>query len=439
MEKLIFLICLVSCSLFTIHFSLAQTPLEYNISFGGSGAAKNVESVIVKNLTTDVELKLAGTDILKLVLFTGINDIAFQPEKSLKLYPNPANDYAFIEFDLTEQEDVIITVNDITGRELLRSEQLLEKDLHQFKLNGLGSGTYLIKLQIKSIIYTGKIISSSRQPNNPLSINKVQSIINMPETQTKLNKVNSEKKAKSIIEMNYSPGEILKLTGKSDVYATVVMLIPTKDETVVFNFVPCIDADKNNYPVVKIGEQIWMAKNLNVGLRLVGVNNQTNNNIIEKHCDYNKCDIYGGLYQWDEMMQYVETEGTRGICPSGWHIPSDKEWKQLEMYLGISQSEVDKFYPRGTNEGGKLKETGIAHWNSPNMGAINSSGFTALPAGVYSNCGYFYDEGVSCFLWTSSLYDSDKALLRHIYYYFSQVFLQYDYRALGFSVRCLKD
>ncbi len=128
-----------------------------------------------------------------------------------------------------------------------------------------------------------------------------------------------------------------------------------------------------------------MAENLNVGSMINGSSNQTNNGIIEKYCyddNTSNCDTYGGLYQWEEMMQYVTTPGAQGICPDGWHLPTDEEFKTMEMALGMSQGEADDTGWRGTDEGGKMKESGTTHWYSPNMGATNSSGFTALPGGL---------------------------------------------------------
>ncbi len=83
------------------------------------------------------------------------------------------------------------------------------------------------------------------------------------------------------------------------------------------------------------------------------------NGIIEKYCyddNTSNCDTYGGLYQWEEMMQYVTTPGAQGICPDGWHLPTDEEFKTMEMALGMSQSEADNTGWRGTDEGSKLKE-----------------------------------------------------------------------------------
>ena len=146
------------------------------------------------------------------------------------------------------------------------------------------------------------------------------------------------------------------------------------------------DIDGNTYQTVKIGDQWWMAENLKVtcyrnGDAIPNITDGTTWASLSTgaYCEYNN-DInnvatYGRLYNW-----YAVTD-SRNIAPAGWHVPSDAEWKQLEMYLGMSQSEADATGWRGTDEGGKLKEVGTMHWNSPNTGATNESGFTALPGG----------------------------------------------------------
>ena len=136
---------------------------------------------------------------------------------------------------------------------------------------------------------------------------------------------------------------------------------------------PITDArDGKTYTIVLIGLQCWMAQNLNIGTRIDGVQAQTSNSIIEKYCQddaENNCQTYGGLYQWDEAMQYITTQGVQGICPAGWHLPTEMEWTTLADYLGGD-----------TIAGGKMKETGLVHWASPNAWATNSSGFTGFPA-----------------------------------------------------------
>jgi len=199
--------------------------------------------------------------------------------------------------------------------------------------------------------------------------------------------------------------------------------------------------DEQTYTTVQIGNQCWMAENLNVGTMINGSVGMTNNEIIEKYCHSNNnanCNEYGGLYQWDEMMQYVTTAGTQGICPTGWHLPTDAEWKTMEMHLGMSQDQADATGWRGTDEGGKLKETGTTHWASPNTGATNTSGFTGLPGGYRYTNGSFTDLTFYAYFWSSSENGSD-AWYRGLSFGSAQVG-RYDYdKAYGFSVRCVRD
>jgi uncharacterized protein (TIGR02145 family) len=185
------------------------------------------------------------------------------------------------------------------------------------------------------------------------------------------------------------------------------------------------------YPTVQIGTQCWMAENLNIGKTILGVQDQTNNGVIEKYCyddDNNDCNTYGGLYQWNEMMQYVTTPGAKGICPYDFHLPADEEWTVLTTYLGGESV-----------AGGKMKEAGTVHWAPPNTGATNSSGFTALPAGnrgwllaqfyMWSQVGSFY----------SSTATGINAWYRSLWYNSAEVGRSYDDQYNGFSVRCVHD
>jgi uncharacterized protein (TIGR02145 family) len=182
------------------------------------------------------------------------------------------------------------------------------------------------------------------------------------------------------------------------------------------------------YNTISIGTQCWIKQNLNVGTRIDGGTPQTNNGGIEKYC-YNdlvaNCDIYGGLYQWDELMGYISIQGIQGICPPGWHVPTDAEYTTLTTFLGGY-----------IVAGGKLKETGFAHWNSPNTGATNETGFTALPGGdhfpdTYENIGNYG------FWWTSSSYNGSLAWHREMDYDNPYFYRFNDVKENAFSVRCL--
>ena len=207
-----------------------------------------------------------------------------------------------------------------------------------------------------------------------------------------------------------------------------------------------VDArDSKSYATVQIGTQCWMAENLNIGTRINGSEDQTQNTpteIIEKYCYDDleaNCDTYGGLYQWDEMMQYTTTQGVQGICMEGWHLPTDAEWCTLEQEVDPTITCSSTGW-RGVDGGDKLKETGTTHWASPNTGATNSSGFTALPGGYrYYFTGNFLIMGTHAFVWSSTESSSSYAGRRALSYDESGVNrLNYD-KVNGHSVRCIKD
>ncbi|MCX6266485.1 MAG: hypothetical protein NTW16_03905, partial [Bacteroidetes bacterium] len=129
--------------------------------------------------------------------------------------------------------------------------------------------------------------------------------------------------------------------------------------------------------------------------------------------------------------------GRQGICPSGWHVPSDAEWCQLETYLDPTLICTD-WNERGTDAGGKLKESGTSHWTSPNTGATNSSEFTGLPGGYRASSGPFQMINNGTYIWTSSESGSSR-LLRILYYSYSQIARGMNPVLTGSSCRCVKD
>ena len=189
--------------------------------------------------------------------------------------------------------------------------------------------------------------------------------------------------------------------------------------------------DGNTYNTISINGQCWFAENLKIGSMINGSTAQTNNGIIEKYCFDNNttnCDTYGGLYQWNEMMQYVTSEGTQGICPTGWHIPTDAEWTALTNYAGgLSVA------------GGKLKETGTSHWLTPNTGATNEYGFTNLPAGYHNSDGNFHYQTSFSYTWSSAVQTTDNAWGRRMNYDGANVNNWSFNKEWGLSIRCIQD
>lgn len=141
-----------------------------------------------------------------------------------------------------------------------------------------------------------------------------------------------------------------------------------------------VDQDGHYYSIVTIGTQTWMAENLNRGtmLRNIPGTLPADNGIVEKYCYDDlevNCNFYGGLYSWVEAMDYHPSDTgligtTRGICPDGWHMPTQKEYETLVDYLG-----------GWLVAGGKLKDT-TSLWLPPNQAASNESGFSAIPGGT---------------------------------------------------------
>lgn len=178
--------------------------------------------------------------------------------------------------------------------------------------------------------------------------------------------------------------------------------------------------DGQTYNIVTIGSQTWFAENLNYKT----TNSWWYNN------DPANGDVYGRLYTWDAAMT---------ACPSGWHLPSDNEWKTLEMYLGMSQSEADGEGLRGKDEGGKMKETGTSHWDFPNTGATNTSGFTALPGGGRDSSGSFGGLGHFGGWWSSTEDSGTTAWIRGLGFQYDEVARNHNYKTTGRSIRCLKN
>ena len=211
------------------------------------------------------------------------------------------------------------------------------------------------------------------------------------------------------------------------------------------------DINGNSYNTIKIGTQTWMAENLKSTKYSNGdlIPNITDNGqwqIIGMGAwryyldDEGNDDIYGKLYNW----QAVADE--RHICPVGWHIPSDDEWNILELYLGMDPSESTLTGWRGgsSDVGGKMKASGTDIWSTPNTGATNESGFSALPGGRYNNDGTFIFQGSEGTWWSSTLFtpDSNLAWLRILNYDNNGSLRGYPQGHMtggGFSVRCIKD
>jgi uncharacterized protein (TIGR02145 family) len=207
------------------------------------------------------------------------------------------------------------------------------------------------------------------------------------------------------------------------------------------------DYDGNVYQTVQIGNQVWMAENLktthyaNGTALLDGINagtmteDYTSKYYFAFNDNESNVSIYGRLYTWAAAVNgsngsSINPSGVQGICPNGWHIPSKAEFIELSEYLGGDEV-----------AGGKMKEEGITHWNSPNTGATNESGFTALPAGfrwAYYDIYYWFRE--SFLFWSATNYNEGSSWRGSLDHESSSFFYQAsEMKNNGLSVRCVKD
>lgn len=199
------------------------------------------------------------------------------------------------------------------------------------------------------------------------------------------------------------------------------------------NYGSVTDIDGNVYKTIIIGNQTWMAENLrttryNDGASIPFVNNPQDWSTLSTpaYAWYANSpavykDFCGAMYNW-------YTVSTGKLCPAGWHVPAYNEYTDLIAFLGGE-----------TNTGGKMKEAGTGHWEEPNAGATNESGWTGLPSGRINEMGSTMSYGWVGYWWTSTGFSTDRANIIMLYYDF--VFIDdnnYNKRN-GMAVRCLKD
>lgn len=205
------------------------------------------------------------------------------------------------------------------------------------------------------------------------------------------------------------------------------------------------DYEGNHYSTVKIGNQCWMAENLKS-------THYANGTLIADAVAYDNDEgnafTYGRLYNWDAVMNGESSSnsnpsGVQGICPDGWHVPSDAEWMELEMTLGMTEVEADGLNNRGTHsEARKLKATeDVFLWDDDSAPGTNSSGFNALPAGFYApTMGGFLNIELNTYFTTSTQEIAGVSnFIRHLAADNNQVRRFGATSASYISVRCVKD
>jgi uncharacterized protein (TIGR02145 family) len=224
---------------------------------------------------------------------------------------------------------------------------------------------------------------------------------------------------------------------------TLVSCDDEEEKRIIIEKGTVTDTDGNIYETVKIGNQWWMAENLRTTRYNDSASIFNADQTAEWLLDSSSYRGYlagnnttGFLYNWNAVND------ARNIAPKGWHVPTDAEWKELETFIGMSQSEADKTSWRGTDEANKLRKEGYTDWQQfETIWSNNDYGFSALAGSCITYNGTLGEPGlkITGFWWTRSLNPDNKPWYRYMDYKKSSVFRYYDEKSYGFSVRCVRD
>jgi len=413
-------------------FQLHAQP--YLVNFTGTGEATLVNEVKVQNLTTGETRTLTGTDILRLTFPTAINDVGIDKSSKIKIYPNPMIEYSILGINAPSDGEAIISVYDIAGRAIFQKDLYIEGQEQEFMVSGLSNGLYIVNLKGRDYSFSGKLFSNG----NKSSDLKITQISKTGESLYDSGKNYGTKSEQATVDMPYNTGQYLKFTGTSGEFSTVVTSAFTASKEISFKFIRCKDGDNINYPVVEIGTQVWMASNLRTTKYsngdLIGTTNPQALNITTEtspryewiYYGYQLVIdpvFYGRLYTW-----HAATDA-RNVCPTGWYLPSRTEWNTLITSQGGA-----------TVAGGKLKETGLTHWASPNEGATNISGFTGIPTGNRAPAGACNNYTTVSYLWSSTERDNTYAWYCAFGWNFEGANTEVNIgKSVGQGIRCVKD
>lgn len=374
---------------FLLLTSLAQGQRSnISLTFTGIIVGQNtqIDKLEIRNLNKECDTTLYWPDTVLVINYLGMNDfVSFNDELDIYLQGvNPVHENTRFALSLPHSRIVTIDISLVNGAKVASFKQLLHQGFHSFLFQPQSAGIFIITAFDGSITKSIKVLSSRTQQSSSSALSYLG-------TETVPTYLKSENNSTGF---KYSFGDTLLFIGYHDSLANAFQDSPTNNKLYIINFpdkgkycpnIPSVTYMGQTYNTVEIGNQCWFRENLNIGTMIDGNKGQANNSIIEKYCynnDLANCTIYGGLYQWDEIMKYDTVLGTQGICPPGWHVPTFDDWAILRNFLGLSVA------------GGKMKSTGTIEnetglWNAPNVGATNESGFTALPSGYHNRNGLF--------------------------------------------------
>ena len=378
--------------------------------------------------------------------------------------PNPFTGTTDVLLMVSEKEAVTMEISDINGRAIVSVPYYdIPIGISHFRVTLSTAGTYVMTARQNGQTSSIKMINTGGGGKNTISL--------MEHADGKQIKA-SEKSAKGNVTHPWADGDDLMIEAVASlcetVYSQSLSMILFEDESITINFqgnvlcdgLPCpgaatvTDIDSNIYNTVQIGRQCWMKENLRVKHFANGENvplgytySQTNPYRYVPNDDTSTISLYGYLYNVAAVMHgsgssNSNPSGVQGICPNGWHVPSDAEWLQLKNYMGLQPQ-----FHCDSNSNNIAKALSSSYGWSTNMNTCavgnnlsqnNAAGFSVIPAGLYYTNGY-YQFGQYADFWTATWYDDYMAFHYFLGYDIAHVGRSYWDIDSGSSVRCLRD
>jgi uncharacterized protein (TIGR02145 family) len=405
---------------------------------------ERLDSIKVINQSWGSDTVLYWPDTVLVIDYqVGISENQYE-NAGMKLFqniPNPVLDQTTFSLSVPEEGQVNLSVMDLSGREVAMLKQTLGKGDHSFRFIPGQEKLYFLTAHYKSDSRTIKILTTGSRSNGAV----------LMEYPGKTDSPRGLKMTEIVHSFYFRPGDKLLYIGFANAFQSGIPASPETDEIITFQFatnIPCpgtptVVYEGQTYHTIQIFSQCWLKENLNAGIRINSNQVMQNNGITEKYCYNNKedsCTIYGGLYQWGEMMQYMTGGVVQGICPPGWHVPADDECKVLEgsvdSQYGIGNPLWNASGVRGFDAAITLKAT--SGWNMGCNG-IDLFGFSALATGARSTNPNFYDIGNYGYWWTATQTGTSTAWERDLFCSDSGVSRGNYYKTNGMPVRCIRN
>jgi uncharacterized protein (TIGR02145 family) len=428
--------------------SAQQSSLTLTFSATNNTDWVRLDSTRITNRTRNCDTVLYYPDTVLALNYTFVLPEPHYSQGKLLVfqnYPNPATDHTIIEIFVPGKDKVNISVSDVTGRIILQDEKTLDFGIHSFRLYPGNDHLYILTARWKEYSGSIKILFST------LNNSGTCSLVYLGQSSSTIDLYSKNEQ----IQFMISPGDDILFKGYNAEMKSAILDSPENSKTYTFQFatnIPCpgmssVEYEGQVYNTIQVLSQCWLKENLNVGEMINGTMEQSNNGTIEKYCYNNEpdsCSKHGGFYQWNEMMQYVTEEMNRGICPPGWHLPTDEEWKLLEgaadSQYGIGDPVWNNWGWRGADAGYRLSKDFSSYCSGS-----DEFGFGVNPTGMREEIGihngdWFHSFGSSGYYWSTTQNTENSS---KIYHYFPCI-INGAARGVwmvpaGMSVRCLRD